>query len=100
MLMTQIMKDQQGLERCFFHVMYSSRLNLIIYQSYIIFDFSIFILFRQSDFARLARVLLGTSIGLVLGGGGARGIAHVGIIRALAEAGTILNTSHLNLYRY
>lgn len=40
-----------------------------------------------SDFARLARKLTGTSIGLALGGGGARGIAHIGIIRAFEEAG-------------
>ncbi|XP_074654030.1 patatin-like phospholipase domain-containing protein 6 [Tubulanus polymorphus] len=42
---------------------------------------------RLSDFSRLARFLTGTSIGLVLGGGGARGIAHVGMIRSLNEAG-------------
>jgi hypothetical protein len=30
-----------------------------------------------SDFARLARRLCGKSVGIVLGGGGARGIAHV-----------------------
>ena len=42
---------------------------------------------RHSDCARLARQLTGTSVGLVLGGGGARGIAHVGAIRALVEAG-------------
>lgn len=41
----------------------------------------------HSDFSRLARFLTGTSIGLVLGGGGARGSAHVGMIRALIEAG-------------
>ncbi|XP_047134405.1 patatin-like phospholipase domain-containing protein 7 isoform X1 [Hydra vulgaris] len=41
---------------------------------------------KHSDFARLARVLTGTSIGLVLGGGGARGIAHIGVIKALREA--------------
>ena len=44
--------------------------------------------FRFSDCARLARRLTGSSVGLVLGGGGARGIAHVGALRALAEAGT------------
>ena len=33
------------------------------------------------------RVLTGTSVGLVLGGGGARGCAHVGMIRAILEAG-------------
>lgn len=41
----------------------------------------------KGDFHRLARRLCGRSIGLVLGGGGARGISHVGIIRALEEAG-------------
>ncbi|KAG9019301.1 phosphatidylcholine and lysophosphatidylcholine phospholipase [Tulasnella sp. 427] len=38
-----------------------------------------------SDFARLARRICGKSIGLVLGGGGARGVAHLGILRALEE---------------
>ena len=33
------------------------------------------------------RMLTGTSVGLVLGGGGARGSAHVGMIRAIIEAG-------------
>ncbi|XP_047625050.1 patatin-like phospholipase domain-containing protein 7 isoform X3 [Phacochoerus africanus] len=42
---------------------------------------------RHSDFSRLARVLTGNAIALVLGGGGARGCAQVGIIRALAESG-------------
>ena len=41
----------------------------------------------KGDFHRLARRLCGKSIGLVLGGGGARGIAQVGLIRALEEAG-------------
>jgi lysophospholipid hydrolase len=41
----------------------------------------------RSDFARLARRLLSKSVGLVLGGGGAKGIAHVGIIRAFEEVG-------------
>ncbi|WFC97520.1 hypothetical protein MYAM1_000234 [Malassezia yamatoensis] len=40
-----------------------------------------------TDFARLARRLCGTSIGLVLGGGGARGSAHIGALRALEERG-------------
>jgi lysophospholipid hydrolase len=34
----------------------------------------------------MARWLTATSIGLVLGGGGARGAAHVGVMRALQEA--------------
>ena len=40
-----------------------------------------------SDFARLARRLRGKSVGLVLGGGGARGCAHIGVLRALEERG-------------
>jgi lysophospholipid hydrolase len=39
------------------------------------------------DFNRMCRRLTGQSIGLVLGGGGARGLAHLGVIRALHEAG-------------
>ncbi|XP_005055429.1 PREDICTED: patatin-like phospholipase domain-containing protein 7 isoform X1 [Ficedula albicollis] len=42
---------------------------------------------RHSDFSRLARVLTGNAIALVLGGGGARGCSQVGVIRALMEAG-------------
>lgn len=41
----------------------------------------------KGDFYRLARRLCGKSVGLVLGGGGARGIAQIGIIRALEEGG-------------
>ncbi|XP_055516324.1 patatin-like phospholipase domain-containing protein 7 isoform X1 [Leucoraja erinacea] len=41
----------------------------------------------HSDFSRLARILTGNSIALVLGGGGARGCSQVGIIRAMHEAG-------------
>lgn len=41
----------------------------------------------KGDFHRLARRLCGRSVGLVLGGGGARGLSQVGIIRALEEAG-------------
>ena len=39
------------------------------------------------DFRRMTRRITGQSIGLVLGGGGARGLAHLGIIRALNEVG-------------
>lgn len=42
---------------------------------------------RHSDFSRLARVLTGNSIALILGGGGARGCSQVGILRALSDAG-------------
>lgn len=41
----------------------------------------------EADFARLARRLAGCAVGLVLGGGGARGIAHIGVVRAIEEAG-------------
>jgi NTE family protein len=39
-----------------------------------------------NDIARLARLLRGTAITIVLSAGGARGFAHVGVIRALREA--------------
>ncbi|TID30495.1 hypothetical protein CANINC_000848 [Pichia inconspicua] len=42
---------------------------------------------HKDDFMRLARLLTGQGIGLVLGGGGARGISHVGIIKALEDNG-------------
>ncbi len=43
----------------------------------------------QSDnsFSRLARIVAGKSIGLVLSGGGARAYAHIGAIKALRETG-------------
>ncbi|HEY4820115.1 MAG TPA: patatin-like phospholipase family protein [Xanthobacteraceae bacterium] len=41
---------------------------------------------HAGDVARLARILNGTAVGLVLGCGGARGFAHLGIVRALHEA--------------
>jgi predicted acylesterase/phospholipase RssA/CRP-like cAMP-binding protein len=41
---------------------------------------------RTQDVARLARLLTGNGVGLVLGGGGARGFAHLGALRALEEA--------------
>ncbi|HUS24445.1 MAG TPA: patatin-like phospholipase family protein [Candidatus Binatia bacterium] len=37
------------------------------------------------DLDRLARQITGRAIGLVLGGGGARGFAHIGLVRALEE---------------
>lgn len=42
---------------------------------------------RDDDFGRVARCLGDAAIGLVLGGGGARGLAHIGVVRALREAG-------------
>ena len=42
----------------------------------------------QPDVERIARILCGASVGLVLSGGGARAYAHIGAIRALRESGT------------
>ncbi len=42
--------------------------------------------YLPTDMARLARLLSGTAIGLVLAGGGAKGFAHLGVFRALQEA--------------
>lgn len=42
---------------------------------------------HPGDVARMARFIAGRAVGLVLAGGGARGFAHIGIIRALKEAG-------------
>ncbi len=40
-----------------------------------------------ADCQRLARVMAGRSVGLVLSGGGARAYAHIGVIRAMRELG-------------
>ena len=42
---------------------------------------------EPGDFERVARLLTGRAIGLVLGGGFARGLAHVGVLRAFHELG-------------
>ncbi len=39
----------------------------------------------DSDLERLARFLTGNAIGLVLSGGGAKGLAHIGVFKALKE---------------
>ena len=41
----------------------------------------------RASFEYLSRFLTGNAIGVVLSGGGARGFAHIGVIRALQEAG-------------
>jgi len=41
----------------------------------------------HSDLARLSRILTGTSVGLVLGGGGAKGCSHVGMIKVRFSTG-------------
>lgn len=42
---------------------------------------------RAVDFQRLARVITGQTVGVVFSGGGARGLAHLGVLRALMELG-------------
>ena len=42
---------------------------------------------NADDISRLARFISGRAVGLVLAGGGARGFAHIGVIKAMAEAG-------------
>lgn len=42
---------------------------------------------RDADYERLARLLTGHAFTIVFGGGGARGFAHIGAIRALEEVG-------------
>ena len=41
----------------------------------------------EPDVGRVARLLSGRAYGLVLGGGGARGFAHIGVYQALLELG-------------
>jgi NTE family protein len=43
------------------------------------------------DIARVARLLSGRGLGVVLSGGGARGFAHVGVLRALREANVTID---------
>jgi NTE family protein len=43
------------------------------------------------DVARVARLLTGHANGIVLSGGGARGFAHIGIFKALREAGIVID---------
>lgn len=40
---------------------------------------------NEADLATMVRQLTGRGVGLVLGGGGARGFAHIGLMRALYE---------------
>jgi NTE family protein/lysophospholipid hydrolase len=42
---------------------------------------------NADDYARVARFLNDAAVGVVLGGGGARGFAHVGVLKAMEEAG-------------
>ncbi|MGF1475357.1 MAG: patatin-like phospholipase family protein [Geminicoccaceae bacterium] len=42
---------------------------------------------EPADQRRLVRIAMARAVGLVLSGGGARGFAHLGVVRALTEAG-------------
>ncbi len=46
---------------------------------------------RPGEYARLGRFLTNQAVGLVLAGGGARGFAHIGAVRALRQAGLALD---------
>lgn len=41
----------------------------------------------MQDLARLGRWMAGKAVGLVLSGGGSRGLAHLGVLHALDDAG-------------
>jgi predicted acylesterase/phospholipase RssA/CRP-like cAMP-binding protein len=43
--------------------------------------------YRIQHYERIVRFLTDNAVGLVLGGGGARGCAHIGVIQALLESG-------------
>jgi NTE family protein len=42
---------------------------------------------NTTDLKRLARFIAGSAVSIVLAGGGARGFAHIGVLRALRETG-------------
>jgi len=42
---------------------------------------------EAADLPRVGRILAGREVGVVFGGGGARGFAHLGVLRALEELG-------------
>jgi hypothetical protein len=50
----------------------------------------------HSDLSRLGRRITGTSVGLVLGGGGARGCSHVGMIKV--GGGALENFDWIQMY--
>ena len=60
----------------------------------------------EKGITRIVRYITGNSVGLVLGGGGAKGIAHLGILKALEEnnipidyiAGTSMGAIYAALY--
>ena len=46
---------------------------------------------RAGDYGRLGRFLAGRAVGLVFAGGGAKGFAHLGVLRALKEYGVTVD---------
>ena len=46
---------------------------------------------KPDDIQRVARVISGNALGLVLGGGGARGFAHLGVYKALLDLGITID---------
>jgi NTE family protein len=48
---------------------------------------------RGGDYERVARLLVGRGVGVVFSGGGARGIAHIGVLRALRERGVPIDAT-------
>lgn len=46
---------------------------------------------HDRDIRRFSRILANKAIGLVLGGGGAKGFAHLGVIKALVEEGVAID---------
>jgi NTE family protein len=48
---------------------------------------------RVGDYDRVARLLVDRGVGVVFSGGGARGIAHVGVYRALLERGVAIDAT-------
>lgn len=46
---------------------------------------------HDRDIARVARLLTGRAIGVVMSGGGARGFAHIGVVHAMREAGIAID---------
>jgi predicted acylesterase/phospholipase RssA/CRP-like cAMP-binding protein len=48
---------------------------------------------NEDDAARVARLVLNRGLGVVFGGGGARGIAHIGVLRALEAHGVPIDAT-------
>ena len=46
---------------------------------------------KPGDVQRVARIISGNALGIVLGAGGARGFAHLGVYKALLEAGVTVD---------